>query len=374
MFRNRWLLLPVCFMLTGCASASQETGAQGGEELLLEAIQGTAQNRNPDETVQTAQVSVGDLSAAYSADAQLLYPFGSDLVYENPYAFVTLGECLAEEGAFVEEGQALFVLRQSIDEIDAKEAQRTLDREREVYELMCADYEYRLSELEDDGGAYAILTYEYESYKEEAQAQLEALKERTEAYDEIRNTPEIVLTAPFDGYVAEVIDRMEGEQILSGDVLADIRDISTWYYTLDDTAELVPVGKDVLLEADLAQGQSLKISAAVICADMALDGDVKKGYALVRAKQVLVDGTDVTGAFDPSLLPQKMSAQMYRAELEDVLTVPKDYVHQEGEKRYVYRLENGVKVKTYVVCAADNIDGSSWILSGVEEGDILALD
>jgi hypothetical protein len=39
----------------------------------------------------------------------------------------------------------------------------------------------------------------------------------------------------------------------------------------------------------------------------------------------------------------------------------------------VYLLENDEQVKTYVVCLVNRVNGKSWILSGVEEGDVLAM-
>lgn len=375
MFRNKQLLpLLLSLMLVGCASGSQGASGQSEEELLLNAVQNVAENQTPDGTIKTTTVQRSDLTATYSVDAVRLYPFGEEIVYANAYATVTLEQCLVEAGEFVKAGQELFVLHQSMSEIDAEEVRRTYARESAAYEITCADYENRLSELEKDQNAYNCLAYEYEIYQEETLKELSELAEEIAAYDQIRENPEVILTAPFDGYVESVINRIKGEKISADEVLMQLQDISVWYYTLDDMAQTVPIGKDVLIYSDSSQERSLEITGYVVCADMALGGDEKKGYALVRANQVTADGENVAGQFDPAMLPEQMKAKLCQMELNNVLAVPKDYVHQEGEKRYVYRLENGTQVKTYVVCMADNVNGSSWILSGVEEGDVLALN
>lgn len=375
MFRNRYLLLLLLgLMLTGCGSESQVSSRQSEEELLLSALQGTGEEQASKGSVQTVAVERKDIAAAYAINANRFFPFGERIVYENTYAVVTFGECLAAEGEFVNAGQELFILHQSVDEIDAEAAQRTYSRESTAYEIECAYYESRLSELEEDPNAYNILAYEYEYYQKETQKRLYELSEQIAAYDQIRKNPEVILTAPFDGYVEDVVDLAEGEKVLSDDVLMRLRDANAWYYTLEDTAQSIPVGKDVRLYADLPEGQSLEIRGVVICADMVLGSDMRKEYALVYPEQVAVDGEDVTGHFDSAMLPNKMEVELYQMELRNVLAVPKDYVYQEGENRYVYRLEDGAKVKTYVICAADNISGSSWILSGLEEGDVLALN
>lgn len=375
MFRNKLLPFLLCLMLTGCTSGSQASEEQQKDMLLLDAVQEAGNDDTPGDTLKTTTVVRGDVALMYSLKAQRVYPFGTDITYENAYATLTFGECLVEEGEFVKAGQELLILHQSINEIDAEEAQRAYARENSAYEVMCADYESQLLELSGDQNAYDRLEFEYENYKTDTQKAISALSEQLAAYEQIQNNPDITLTAPFEGYVADVINRIEGEEVSADDTLMSLQDVSVWYYTLSDMRS-VPIGKDVQLYSVTSQGDALEISGSVVCADMALDMSMEKEYAIVHAEQVTVGGEDVTADFDPTTLPEEVNVELCQMELENVLLVPAEYVHTEtgGNQKYVYLLENGAQVKTYVICLKESVNGSSWILSGVEEGDVLALN
>jgi multidrug efflux pump subunit AcrA (membrane-fusion protein) len=377
MFSKKYALpVLLALALAGCASGNaSDEGSADDDMLYLEALgenDGNSTAQNQGNQLQTTVVKRENLTTWYTLDASRLYPFGTEITYENTDAVITFEECLVQEGEMVKAGQELVRLSQSVDEIDALETAMTYDRMREAFDVRCADYERRLALLEEGSYAYELLKYEYDQDQEETQKTLEELSEQLEAYEQIRQNPEITLTAPYDGYVDSVIDKVQGEEVTSGESLMTLQDISVWYFTLEDSSAAIPIGRTVTLKEEL-DDQELEIQGVVVCGDMALEEGARKGYALVKPETVLLDGTDVTEQLDPSILPLSMSVELCQMELSDVLTVSQDYVYQDDSQSYVYLLENDEQVKTYVVCLVNRVNGKSWILSGVEEGDVLAM-
>jgi multidrug efflux pump subunit AcrA (membrane-fusion protein) len=377
MFSKKYALpVLLALALAGCASESPSDEERADDEMLyLEALEengGNSTAQNQGNQLQTTVVKRENLTTWYTLDASRLYPFGMEIAYENTDAVITFEECLVQEGEMVKEGQELVRLSQSVDEIDALETAMAYERMSAALDVRCEDYERRLALLEEGSYEYELLKYEYDQEQEETKKTLEELSGQLEAYEQIRQNPEITLTAPYDGYADSIMDKMQGEAVTSGEGLMTLQNISVWYYTLEDSSAAIPIGRTVTLKEEL-DGQELEIQGVVVCGDMALDEGARKGYALVKPETVLLDGANVTEQLDPSILPLSMSVELCQMELTDVLTVSQDYVYQDDSQSYVYLLENDEQVKTYVVCLVNRVNGKSWILSGVEEGDVLAM-
>ncbi|MBI4226408.1 efflux RND transporter periplasmic adaptor subunit, partial [Candidatus Roizmanbacteria bacterium] len=46
------------------------------------------------------------------------------------------------------------------------------------------------------------------------------------------------------------------------------------------------------------------------------------------------------------------------------------YIHTEQSKKYVWKLENNKRIKTFITLG-DEVDGTSVIKSGLREGDVI---
>ena len=371
MLRNKQIIfmLGLGLMLTGCSTESSDDTGNG--ELYLDALTETNEDSSA-VTGETTMVQRRDITLEYTFSAERVYPFSKIISYENEYASgFTFGECLVSEEEYVVEGQEIVLLHQYIDEIDAEEVRVTYERESASFTDSCEDYEEQLATLTEGSLEYVQLNHEYESYKADQEELLAEMEEKLAAYDEIRENPDVYLTAPFDGYVSYVVNRYEGEAVTGGETMVVLEDVSVWYYTLTDTGVSIPAGREVILYDDTWDEGVLQINGTVACADMALENDYKKGYAIAMANSITVGDTDVTDTFDPTELPASLSVQMNQLELNNVLTVPAGYLYTSGERYYVYLLKDGKQVKTYVICLNDSINGYAWIISGIEEGDTL---
>lgn len=355
-------------ILSGCSSESEETASDG--YLYLDALTKTVDSTGV--TGETTTVERRDINLSYTFTASRVYPVEENITYVNEYASeIVFGEYMVEEEDFVKEGQELFVLHQYMDEIDAEEASLTYARENASYESQCESYEERLADLTEGTEEYIYLEYEYANYKKNMEAELSALQEEIEAYDYIRENPDIYITAPFDGYVSYVLDVYEDEEIAEGATLITLQDTTNWYYTLADTAESIPVGKEVTLYDDGWDDGVLTLTGTVACADMALESSETKGYAIVTIDSIKVGDEDVTDSFSSTDLPKILDVQMYQMELKSVLAVPVSYLYTSSDQYYVYLLQDDKQIKTYVKCLNSSIGGYAWIISGLEEGDVL---
>lgn len=376
MCRNRRVCpILLVVLLTGCVGASGQSSDEKNEMLMLEVLE-TVQEQENQAVYQTIVLEKADISASYGASASLVFPYGTVISYENEYASITFEQYLTESGSFVKEGQELVRLSRQINEADELEVSRAYERVSHYYEIACQDYEERLAGMDLGETRYAQLAYEYKCYQEDTERELAALTEQLAAYEEIRRQPEVVLTAPFDGYVSELADIVSGSSIPSGSGLLMLQNTDIWYYELsvperDNT--VIPLGASAALTLENEDGTTTAFSGTVIKSDIVLES-MKTGTAWVEFDRIEVNGTAVE-YIDVTALPDTAPVEVNMIFFENVLVVPSDYVHLEDDDcYYVKRLQDGVIEKVYFVAPVANVSGKYWALSGLNEGDVLVAD
>jgi multidrug efflux pump subunit AcrA (membrane-fusion protein) len=367
MCRNKifWTLL-LSILLTGC-DGNQSSDTQQ-DELMLQVLE-TKEDADTSTAQYTYEVERADLYTEYGADAQLLFPYETIISYDNTDASAFFQEYLVSAGSYVEAGQPLIRLTQEVDPADVLEVQLALEREQSYYERLCEDHRQDLLKLSEGTPEYAQMAFSYVCDEEDLQKELEELQERLAAFQALEQQEEVILTAPFDGYVAECVDILPGSAVQAGGGLLRLQDIGTWFYQLSDEAGTVPYGASAALQIQGTDGSEITLSGTVVQSDMILS-QMQNGAAWVKFDSAVEDGQEVS-MMDVRTLPQTASVKAVMIAAKNVLAVPSSFVHQEEDDYYVKKLQNGVVEKTYIIAPMGNIGGQYWVLSGLEEGDVV---
>lgn len=187
------------------------------------------------------------------------------------------------------------------------------------------------------------------------------------------------LRAPHDGIV-----------VLTKDWMGNTLQLGNTTYSGHPVAELPALGRMEasvhVLEAD-AGGLKEGSPATVVVEGrpgMTLPATIRKvdrmpkprlrGLPLQFFEAILTLGEpEGPEEIDPALLKpgQRVRARLVLEELDDVLTVPRQAVREDGDERYVYRREGGEFRKVAVTLGPASL-GRIVIESGLEEGDVIA--
>lgn len=176
-----------------------------------------------------------------------------------------------------------------------------------------------------------------------------------------------VLTAPFDGYVADVAAQ-EGERVGLGDVVLTL--VNDAKYFIDLSVDEIDIGS---IEANQSVNITLDAYPEII-----LDGHVDRivpestelaGITSYRVRVIISDKQNVT-------LYEGMTASVNILvdRREDVLVIPNWAVRadQETGQTYCYQIVDGEPIRTPIEIGERNED-QTIVLSGLDEGDTVAL-
>lgn len=318
---------------------------------------------------RTTQVYEGEFALTYDAYAEVVYTASQNLSWDN--AQDRYGEILVSTGDVVKKGDVLatFIGSSSADvdvlekELAVQEAQNALNKTVRNYENSIAKkknsmqsltgYDYDIANLELEK-----LRSEYAQRVEEAEYQIarqqEALAETTEKRDKKE------LLAPFDGKISGVNpDCREGNKVMPGTPIIQISDESSRIMSLQSTDYIsqVPYLSRVTLQDPMAQ---LEYEGTVVsCASVSGNSRV-----IVQLDQEIPKDREEA----------KYKAQGYVAKKENVTLVDNEAIRDEGNKKYVYVLnENNARYKVYIATGKTN-NGITWVMDGLTPGQTVALD
>jgi len=173
-----------------------------------------------------------------------------------------------------------------------------------------------------------------------------------------------ILTAPFDGYLAQW-DLHEGDTVTPGAPVGTLIDDSQYHITLSiDETEVARIkpGLEAVITLDAFPDQQLK-------------GSVTSVNAAGKTAQGLIT-YDVRIDMEPSTLPIKSlmtaSVDIVVERKQDVLVVPNRALRRDQQGRYVEILKDGIPQKAYVEIG---VSDSTWteILEGVSEGQEIVV-
>ncbi len=306
-----------------------------------------AQSKSPEEEeeapavpVEAATVETGEIAAFYTGTASLEAEEEALVVAKTGGVAI---EILAEEGQYVEEGQALVKL-------DDERLTLELSRAEAALSKLHRDYE-RNDELFQKNLISAV---EYERVKSDYETQKAArdLAQLEVTYATVR--------APFSGIISERL-------IKKGNMVAT--HAPTFRLTdFDPLLAVMHVPERELNKLRKGQRAELRLDA--------LYGEVFTGF--IKRISPIVDPT--TGTFKVTIEVRDRSRQLKPGMFgririvydtrEDVLLVPKEAILAEDDESAVYVVRDSMAYRQVVETGYSN-DAHMEIISGIEAGDVI---
>lgn len=339
------------------------------EDLYLEVL-----DKEVTEKYQTAPVTRETFVSTSVANAWLI-PSGEYNLYNDiSVGTVYFSKYCVSAGTFVKKGDRIADVYVTVDEAKLKEleaeieaAQANLESFMQVNEALLDKY----SALIAKGGnssSEAKLLYErlrpvYEEEKAGREAELEKLRADYDANARAAETQAIY--APSDGLVAET------EHFKPWQILKKNQQIAVMFDTTDLTIQILGDAEGLRydMDANVIQagehgGENLSIAARVISIS-----DASIAPQLCSAEHVLKFTGDTS-----ELAPLKnVTVQYEKIRMENALVTDRKAISSDSLGNYVYKYENGAKVKQYVMTGGNNTT-QVWILAGLEEGDTVICE
>jgi len=313
---------------TSCSSDAQSKSPEEEED------------ERPSVPVEAAMVETGEIAAFYTGTASLEAEEEALVVAKTGGVAI---EILAEEGQYVEEGQALVRLDSERLTLELLRAEAALARLRQDYE--------RNEELFQKS---IISTVEYERIKADYETQQAArdLAQLEVTYATVR--------APFSGIISERL-------IKKGNMVAT--HAPTFRLTdFDPLLAVMHVPEGELNKLRKGQRAELRLDA--------LFGEVFTG--VIKRISPIVDPT--TGTFKVTIEVRNRSRQLKPGMFgririvydtrTDVLLVPKEAILAEDDESAVYVVRDSLAYRQIVETGYSN-DEHMEVISGIEAGDII---
>jgi HlyD family secretion protein len=194
-----------------------------------------------------------------------------------------------------------------------------------------------------------------EAQKSEAQAAFAAAKDRLD---------QLNIRAPFEGIVYS-LPVQQGAYLNPGDLVLQEADLSKVrvraFVDEPDVGRLAP-GDKIEVTWDALPDRTWEGTVSVIPAVIKLHGTRNVG-----------ETTCVVDNKDFKLLPNvNVGVTIITAEHRDVLTVPREAVHQDDSKAYVYQIVNNELQRTYLQTSVSNLTQVE-VAGGLPENALIAL-
>ena len=313
---------------TSCSSDAQSKSPEEEEEEV------------PAAPVEATTVKTGEIAAFYTGTASLEAEEEALVVAKTGGIVI---EILAEEGQYVEEGQALVKLDDERLTLELSRAEAALSKLRQDYERNEDLYQKSL-----------ISAVEYERVKSDYETQKAA---RDLAQLEVTYT---TVRAPFSGIVSERL-------IKKGNMVAT--HAPTFRLTdFDPLLAVMHVPERELNKLRKGQHAELRLDA--------LYGEVFTG--VIKRISPIVDPT--TGTFKVTIEVRDRSRQLKPGMFgririvydthADVLLVPKEAILAEDDESAVYVVRDSLAYRQVVETGYSN-DAHMEIISGIEAGDVI---
>src|SRR5277367_2501246 len=211
-----------------------------------------------------------------------------------------------------------------------------------------------------------LLQKQKDRYSQPEIARVEAQKSEAQAaYDAAEDMlNQLNIRAPFDGVVYS-LPVLQGAYLNPGDLVLQEADLSKVrvraFVDEPDIGRLAP-GDKIEVTWDALPGRSWEGTVSVIPAVIKLHGTRNVGETTC-----IVDNNDF------KLLPNvNVGVTIITVEHRDVLTVPREAVHQEDSKSYVYQIVNNELQRRYVQTSVSNLTQVE-VTGGLTENALIAL-
>lgn len=353
-------LLAVSLLLSACAPTENAKAPFPEAELL---VPGTGSS-------QTMKVAEGDFIISAAGGLTVVYPHKAELTWEQSGA--RFAEVRVKKGQQVKEGDVLMTFDTQVSQ--AELAELRLQRQRK-WDAYLAGKETRLAAIEAAKQkalgltGYDLQIAELEIEKLQAQCDAYAFQSTRSVYaidDQIRELESKdqnnVLTAPFDGVIDSVVSFSAGDPVTPRAVLITMHATDVFLLQAKDPNGLLRYGMPVTVESR-SKTDTTFYTAHVVTAPNLLPASASDNTVLV--------------AFDEAVTEAELENNLsYRADsqvLLGVLTIPKSAIEREGEKAFVYVLEDGTVQRKYIT-AYTGSGINAWVCEGLSAGQMLVID
>lgn len=316
----------------------------------------------------TVQAEYGSISKTISSNVSIVYPKKVDVRCKMSNARVA--EISLSRTDTLEEGMKLGVLSSNNSQADLAATQLSLSRAQEALEDGVRSREEAIAEKQTtiqslSGAAREIgrlelqkMQIELEDYKTRQERSIAQLQKQADEQTEALQDQ--TLYSPTDGKLSYFSYVNQGDSLYYNQVLLTLECQTPYLLRIEDAGEW-RYGMEVTLEYGPHNNRS-SCKARIVSADNILAHASRTGYAYAIVEDD-INPEDLT-------LPTVTGEYFH---LDNVLLISKRAVTLNGGQSQVTLLEDSSIANRYVNVGLSNTE-SSWVVQGLEEGQILILD
>lgn len=320
-----------------------------------------------DNEMVSSEVVTGNLSKTVKCEAASFYPITADI---SPVkSGVILVDVKVSNLDYVKKGDLLAEVRAYSDEEIAEKEKAIATKESELNNKM-AYYDNEESSLKAMKAAtsnsieksiYDQKIIENDLNRDYAYntsiTEIETMKKELEVIKSVEGDCNIY--APFDGVIEAVRVSNEGTVLASSTIVFEMFSVDTVIVYFDDPGNVYYNNK-VTVTAGHGDDKQV-IEGTVVGADHYINPDMRQGKVFVRLE----------GDYDKENL-ESLSVELTTYNVQNVLITRSSGISKIKDESYVYILEDE-KLKRRHVITGGSDDENTWILQGVEEGDVVYL-
>lgn len=304
-------------------------------------------NTTPDEVLPPVTVAKAELGSVirYINAIGTLRPFNSVVIKSEVNSVIS--KIHFTEGATVNEGDLLI-------ELDDKGAKAALMEAEAYYRKAKSEFE-PVEKLADRGVMARVNRDKLKAEMDVCAAKVESCKNILEKHK---------ITAPFGGIIG-LKEISEGQFVAPGNELVKLVDcnpLKVDFKVIEADIKHVYVGQEIKVLVGGEQTQ--EVSAKII----AIDPESDKISHSFNVRALLDVSEDVASAF-PTLKPGRfVSVKIIPDESQKGILVPESSLEKIGDDDYLYRLIEGIAVRTLVTTGMRK-NGLIEVITGVNEGE-----
>lgn len=373
MLRINCLRLPALIIAVIVMIAAIPATAAEDEELYLQALSSGAVQVETNSNITTTTVTRGLFEINGTCKANLDFPNVYYIVNDINASKVTFLEYKVSNGSRVKKGDIIAAVSTSVEDVQIEELEIRIKTEEESLEQYIDTNKALLKEYQDriDGAAgaaqrrtaqllYDRLSVSYENERVAREENLEHLRNTYNAYFEQLGTQYIL--APDDGVISGLQRHRSGETLGSYAYLGAVYDTSK-------VSVRVNGGNDQLffnMPVTIAQGAGENM---VTC-----PGRVTSCKSPTLTANLIGsnDYVEILGDISAFNVSEEIVLRFKTVYMEDVLLIPNKAVKTDSSGSYVFKYVDGLCVKRYILLGGNNPE-VSWVVDGLEEGDVVVI-
>ncbi|MBR4342625.1 MAG: efflux RND transporter periplasmic adaptor subunit [Lachnospiraceae bacterium] len=343
--------------------------AAGDDVLYFGALEQTvAQN------VKTTVVEKGEFYITGAIQASLDFTSSQWVFNDISEGTVHFQQFLVSQGDIVKKGDPIAEISVSADEIEKEEVELNLEAAKRNLEEYTADtmalikqYKAASQQGSERDRRLAELSYErlMNTFKTEVEKRENRIDEYSIRLDEIENLENTkYIKATTDGIIGFTNRFRKGEVITNWTFLCVINDPSQVRVVVEGGSDLLRYNMPVKIVRSGGNSKTVELTGRVLT--------LKSSASSVNlmAKDDIIEIYGDTSDLRPG---DEVSVKFDKVYVPDALMVTKSAVKSDKKGSFVNVFIDGFSSKRYVVVGG--ADGMrSWIVSGVEEGDIIILE